>query len=63
MDITKLSVLPDDLLIVSTDQVMDRDAIGYLRTVLGQQFKDAGFSNKVIFLTAGFKIEVLRRAA
>ena len=55
----KLTIRPGDFLVLATPLMLDKDQVQLLRERAEEQFKDLGV--KVVILTSGFNIAVLRK--
>ena len=59
--IGKLSLAPNDMVVIKTDMRLDKDQIMYLQDWANRQLHAAGFYNKVIILTCGFELQIVEK--
>jgi hypothetical protein len=59
--IGKLSLGPDDVIVIKSDRVFDKDQVTFLRDRMREQLLAAGFDNKVLMLTYGLELQIIEK--
>jgi hypothetical protein len=59
--IGKLSLGPNDVVLIMTDLMLDKEQVTFVRERVHDQLKAAGFDNKVLILTSGFKLQIVEK--
>jgi hypothetical protein len=59
--IGKLSLGPDDVIVIKSDRVFDKDQVAFLRDRMREQLQAAGFENKVLMLTYGLDLQIIEK--
>lgn len=59
--IAKLELRPGDMLVWQTDLILDKDQIAAIRDRLREQLAPLNMQNRVLVLSAGAKLAILRK--
>ena len=59
--IGKLSLGPNDVVVVRTELMLDKDQTQHLVDSMRFQLKRAGFDNEVIFMTCGLDVKIIEK--
>lgn len=59
--IGKLSLGPNDLVVIKTDMMLDKEQIRFLLDRAHEQLAAAGFDNKVLMFTHGLDLQIVEK--
>lgn len=59
--IGKMSLGPNDVVVIKTDMMLDKQQIQYLRDRVDENLKTAGITNKVLVFTHGLELQIIEK--
>ena len=62
-EIAQLKIGPRDVLVLKTEQILSKGTLTALRKSATKALRKAGLKNKILILSQGASISVVRRAA